>query len=528
MAIKLASNLHRNRFGILYFRLTVPVDLQKHFATKVIYRSLRTSNIREAVDASQALALPFRRLFNELRQKRMTDKSNAPKIDLNTFAALPDVRQRLKIAGLNNALDNMAEQSIQQENQVVNLGVELSRQEQTHREHLAAIYEARIPQSPATPSINTTKLLSEYVAQYADSINADREVADQMNDQGIKDHRNSAVVFIEIVGDKSLHELTIPDRNRFDEVIKRYPANRTKVTELHGLTINEIVDRGGYEAIHLKTAKYHSRRINHFLNWVAHQEGVDVPFLLLEKVKIKKVKDAEKIRRAFTADELRKLFDATAYPCPGSEPKKLPNRFWIPLIALHSGARINEIAQLRLNDIVWEDGVACFNITDTPDNDELHSTKEYIEKAVKTFAGKRLVPIHSRLIDLGFLDYIAQMTAQKSVLVFEDLSHAKNKYGSLVSKWFARYCNGVGLTDDSLTFHGFRHGAIGKMRRSGIPKHIRMIVVGHSATQDTNDEYGNIYTDVSTTARQAAIESLDFSESLDFGALKLRARTFTC
>ena len=66
------------------------------------------------------------------------------------------------------------------------------------------------------------------------------------------------------------------------------------------------------------------------------------------------------------------------------------------------------------------------------------------------------------------------------------------------------------------------------MRRSGIPKHIRMIVVGHSATQDTNDEYGNIYTDVSTTARQAAIESLDFSESLDFGALKLRARTFTC
>ncbi|MFZ6692692.1 DUF6538 domain-containing protein [Undibacterium sp. SXout20W] len=45
MGIKLPSNLHRNRHGVLYFRLNIPKDLHGYFETKVIYRSLRTSSI---------------------------------------------------------------------------------------------------------------------------------------------------------------------------------------------------------------------------------------------------------------------------------------------------------------------------------------------------------------------------------------------------------------------------------------------------------------------------------------------------
>ena len=522
MAIKLASNLLRNRFGIFYFRLTIPKDLQKHFEVKVIYRSLRTANIREAVVASQALGLPFRRLFNELRHQPMTEKSDFPKFELNKFAALPDVRQRLKIAGLNNALDEKAEQSIQQENHIVNLGLELDKQDKKHQEALIALHHSK-SHVPSVPNPIASKLLSDYVAQYAASINADREEADQMNEQGIRDHLNSAKVFIEIIGDKPLGKMTVQDRNRYDDVIKRYPANRTKVPALKGLTIDEIVALGEHEVIHLKTAKYHSRRANHFINWVAHQEGVETPFILLEKVRIKKAKDFEKVRREFAAEELKTLFNVATYPWPDSRPKNLPNRFWIPLIGLLSGARLNEIAQLRMNDIVSEDGIACFNITDRPDRGESNEGREYIQKTVKTHAGKRLVPIHSRLIQLGFLDYLAESKNKGWVLVFQDLDHAQIKYGSLVSKWFARYCDSVGLTDSDLTFHGFRHGAIGKMRRMNVPRHIRLVVVGHSPAQDTHDEYGDIVGDVSTQQRQKAIEALDFSDSLDFEKLKLKA-----
>ena len=53
MAIKLPSHLHRSRSGILHFRIAIPPDLRHHFASREIYRSLRTPNVRDAASAAQ-------------------------------------------------------------------------------------------------------------------------------------------------------------------------------------------------------------------------------------------------------------------------------------------------------------------------------------------------------------------------------------------------------------------------------------------------------------------------------------------
>jgi hypothetical protein len=73
VAIKLPSNLHRNRFGILYFRLTIPKDIQSYFATKVIYRSLHTSSLRLATDSVRSMAINTKYLFKELRNQHMSE-----------------------------------------------------------------------------------------------------------------------------------------------------------------------------------------------------------------------------------------------------------------------------------------------------------------------------------------------------------------------------------------------------------------------------------------------------------------------
>ena len=89
MAIKPASNLRRNRFGILYFQLTFYVDLQKHFAAKVIDRILRTSNICAAVDANtlqvsgncaRAVCI-LNQTFNELMVEQHPDKTFIGRIE---------------------------------------------------------------------------------------------------------------------------------------------------------------------------------------------------------------------------------------------------------------------------------------------------------------------------------------------------------------------------------------------------------------------------------------------------------------
>jgi prophage DNA circulation protein len=76
MAIRFASKLHRNRHGVLYFRIKVQLDIQDHFPAKEIYRSLKTANIREASDTAQGLSILFKRAFKELRRNCMLNRIN--------------------------------------------------------------------------------------------------------------------------------------------------------------------------------------------------------------------------------------------------------------------------------------------------------------------------------------------------------------------------------------------------------------------------------------------------------------------
>lgn len=44
-------------------------------------------------------------------------------------------------------------------------------------------------------------------------------------------------------------------------------------------------------------------------------------------------------------------------------------------------------------------------------------------KSLKTSAARRLVPIHSKLIEAGLLDYVQDMTNKKAINLFPDFSY---------------------------------------------------------------------------------------------------------
>lgn len=452
----------------------------------------------------------------------------------NKFISLPDLRVRLKIAGLQIALDEQDKELTQRENLIVNQEIEHRRQIQLVQSALPAISRNTATANGASILMRADtevgviapiqQSLTLFIDPYIRSINDNRERADWVNEQGLDDHRRTCKILIEIIGDKPITEITIEDRNRFDDVIKRYPVNREKVRETRGKTLDEILALPSYQRINLKTAKFHASRANAFLQWVARQTGSPSPLTLLENVRIKKGKGVEKKRREFKDNELRMLFAASTYPLYGPTDKLSPYKYWIPLIALFTGARLNEIAQLRTADIIEIDGTICFHITEESTS-PVEGSQKYLAKSVKTHAATRIVPVHSKLIELGFIDYLAEAKKLGCVLLFEDLAHAKTKYGALVSKWFAAHCDKIGLSDKALTFHSFRHGTIGHLRRNRIPKDIRMVVVGHSAAEDTHDEYGDIHGDITLQHKKDAIESINFNHVLDFAALKNNAPT---
>jgi integrase len=190
--------------------------------------------------------------------------------------------------------------------------------------------------------------------------------------------------------------------------------------------------------------------------------------------------------------------------------------YWLPLIGLHSGMRINEIAQLALSDIALHNGLPCFRVTDNGEDEG----KDRRAKRVKTDAGRRIVPIHDALVSLGLLDYARIVRQDGHYVLFPELIGGRDGPGQPASKQFARYCDRVGLRDPELVFHSFRHGAVGRMRAAGVAKELRMVVVGHNATEDTHDGYGDIKNDFSIADRKRAIDTLRFDDVLNYDSLK--------
>lgn len=365
-------------------------------------------------------------------------------------------------------------------------------------------------------SASGTQLLSAYVDGYLDSFPKDQ----RPNDKSLEAYRAAINTFIKIVSDKPLQALAVQDQNRFEDVIVKLPVNSTKVAATRGLSIDEMLLLD-LKPISLQNAKNIARRANMFLVWAFRREGGKPPFQLLETVRVsKKLKSAKK-RRAFTDDELRIVFNPATL-CNGFQAS--PYMFWLPLISVHTGMRINEIAQLLMSDLVMLDGVHCFNVTDAPDPDE-EPEEAARAKSVRTAAGKRIVPLHARLIGLGFLKYVEAVRSAGHTRIFPDLVGGRDGPGQPASKQFGRYCDTVKLTDSELVFHSFRHGAIGRMRSAKVLRELRMVVVGHCATEDTHDDYGDIQNDYSVRDKLEAIAALNFDAVIDYAALAARVPT---
>jgi integrase len=377
------------------------------------------------------------------------------------------------------------------------------------REVLESTPAARpIEITPAQAIVDVSKPLSSYVEPYL----SNAFTASRPDEKTLDSYRAAIALFIDIVGDKPLYTLGVTDQNRFEDTIGKVPRNRTKIAIARTLTLDEMTALD-VPKLSPQSAKNVAIRTNRFLAWAFRREGGKPPFELMGNMRIT-ARSKTVQRRAFTDDELRTLLSPATY---AQGRQQSPYMYWLPLIGLHTGMRINEIAPLALADIVSHNGIACFHVTD----DRGDETYDRRAKRVKTDAGRRIVPVHDALISLGLLDYVQIVRQNGHSVLFPELIGGRDGPGQPASKQFARYCDRVGLCDPKLVFHSFRHGAVGRMRAAGIAKELRMVVVGHSAAEDTHDGYGDIKNDFSIADRKRAVDALNFDNVLDYDRLKL-------
>jgi integrase len=145
-------------------------------------------------------------------------------------------------------------------------------------------------------------------------------------------------------------------------------------------------------------------------------------------------------------------------------------RYWVPVIMLYHGMRVEEVCQLLLKNICKIDNVWCFHIRDERDENEriLTTTKIRGENT-----GERFVPIHPKVIDIGLLKYVEYLKRCGVNKLFPSLSNIskKGEYKSSsnsVSKWFnedspkqskVSYFTTVGIEKEkrNLVLYSFKH-----------------------------------------------------------------------
>jgi len=461
-----------------------------------VYRTLNTARVSEAAVPAQTLALSFKALFGQLRDEHMCAtkrkiSSTGTKVGMIMELSLDEFRRpKGKITTEPGDSPAMVQSAIQAMAAMLNTPA------------------GRPIEPPSSSAIGpASKLLSDYVDPYLAHV----LTTNKPTEKTLESYRAAIVLFIDIVGDKPLSTLAVTDQNRFEDTIEKVPANRTKIALARSLSLDEMAALD-VPKLGPQSAKNVAMRTNRFLVWAFRREGGKPPFELMGNVRIT-ARSKTVQRRAFTDDEISTLFSPATY---AQGRQQSPYMYWLPLIGLHSGMRINEIAQLALADIGLHGGIPCFHVTDEGDDE----TTNRRAKRVKTDTGRRIVPVHDALINLGLLDYVHTVRQDDHNVLFPELIGGRDGPGQPASKQFARYCDRVGLKDPALVFHSFRHGAVGRMRAAGIRKELSMVVVGHTPADDVHDSYGDIKNDFGIADRKRAVAALQFESVLDYENLK--------
>jgi integrase len=306
--------------------------------------------------------------------------------------------------------------------------------------------------------------------------------------------------------DADLKDITSEDFEAWTRLLLRLPKNAGK--RFPAGSLEEMVKAGeavGAEPIARSNARGIQQSASSLIDHLVKRERLDRN--RLKPHILPKTKFTKPTRRPFTVAELNTLFRQPVFTgCIDEErgfAKTGPNvpkrsRYWLPLIALFTGMRMGEIAQLWTDDVLEQDGVWALRVQFNADRDQ----------ELKNPGSDRIIPIHKTLIDLGFVDWASAARQKNASRLFPDIPKSKDKqdFSSIFSKRFSKFLETADLWRDGRTFHSLRHNFRDAVRDADLSDGVAK-VLGGWADDEPHNQYGRGY---KIEMLKAAIDKLDF------------------
>ena len=385
-----------------------------------------------------------------------------------------------------------------------------------------AILDAALVEAEPSPPVPTSSLtLGEAYEQYM------TDPTQGWSARTREAYETSRRLAVSIIGkDVPMRSLARAHCRDYIDVLRFMPRNAAK--RFPKLTARQAADRartrGETDLISAANANTCLANLSSFLNWAVNEELLDrnpIRGLRLPDDTAKKDK-----RFPFNPSQLHAIFNAPlyrgcvdgerGYAKPGIE-RPRNARFWVPLIGLHTGMRLNEICQLDVADIRTVDGVGCFVITED-------SVAGSTDKNLKTGASERLMPIHKNLIDCGLLHFVEKQRRNGRTKLFEEIDPGTKGVRSVAfSKWFTQFLRSCGAYQPRTCFHSFRHNFRDELRAARIDHDVAMALGGWTngtGKRGASENYGSGHR-VAVLAE--AVSQLTFRE-VDISHLAWNAR----
>lgn len=492
------------RGNIFYFRLAVPIVLRDQLQCREIILSLKTKNRHDAVPMALGLAADVIKLFNDAKiMKDMTHKRQ-----------IWALREKLKVKELLHQ-EELEQRELGQLSAIRRTQFETALK--TENEALKEILTrgAGKSDSPITEqSKSNSPLLSSVIEDFL------KQYDPQKRDM-LKKHKANLPVLLELVGDTQVDQIKHIDISRFVAELCKLPKDRTRFKEM---TFRQMIAANTGDCIHKGAFTNYKSSVSQLINFAKEQHEDAFENVSMAALKYKGNRsESESKQRSFKIEELEKLFNCKDMLAASSNSRQV-HKFWLPVIGLFTGMRVNEICQLNPSKDIKQDsdGIWYFWI-----NEDTESADD-VTKSVKTDAGIRVVPIHSKLIELGLLDYVAALKIHNHKVLFPQWKAKDDKAGGNAAREIRRLIELIGLRDETkgakLTgMHAFRKNVLTAAHKGGFLADM-LSIVGHE--DNIRDENGNtipdqtkVYIDsealaVPLSAKKFTIEKLVFDINL--------------
>lgn len=356
-------------------------------------------------------------------------------------------------------------------------------------------------------------------AKRPDTVEQDRKVIEQ---------------FAAFVGPhRDVRSITPLEVAEYRDTVRNLPPKWMSKKELRGLNVRAAAAKAReLNLAHTAhtTVNKHLSTISPLFKWLAkhpHWAGLGNPCtgLFYDKVKGKNA------RPPFTTDNLNTILASPLFVGFKSDGEEhLPGecqardwRYWIPLVAMFTGARIGEVAQLRVGDVRKERGVWFVHIR--------HDAKSGLStKSAKN----RPAAVHAMLERIGFLAFherqLARAEGDLDAPLFPELApNARGQISGTPSRWWRDYLVAIGVKDpdaeggDGFGSHSFRHTLADRLRdEAELLDNEVAVCLGHSLSTTTSG-YGRL-TQGTVTKFKTWMDAVTF-EGVEFGPVLAHANS---